>query len=71
VVLVELVVEVELEEVQLAGAGGGSATINTGGGGGLVERWCKLMLVEVEVVVHCAFGGAGGSGIVIIRYKFQ
>ena len=42
-----------------ANSAGGNATINTGGGGGQVAwLWNRT-------------GGQGGSGIVIIRYKFQ
>ena len=39
------------------GAGGNAGTANTGGGAGAGE--------------HCGAGAAGGSGIVVIRYKFQ
>ena len=39
------------------GAGGNNGTANTGGGGGGGE--------------HCGSSGTGGSGLVIIRYKFQ
>ena len=42
------------------GAGGENATANTGGGGGGGGNYPP-----------CTTGGIGGSGIVIIRYKFQ
>ena len=47
-----------------AGGGGGAGTTNTGGGGGGASRYnCGSAPVTS--------GGAGGSGIVMIRYKFQ
>jgi hypothetical protein len=59
--------------VQLVGSGG------TGGGGaGATISWFRNkqeQLILVEVVVQHAgtvlFVAAGGSGIVVVRYKFQ
>jgi len=47
-----------------AGGGGTAGTTNTGGGGGGASRYnCGSAPITN--------GGAGGSGIVILRYKFQ
>jgi hypothetical protein len=45
-----------------SGAGGTAGTANTGGGGGATASACGASPVT---------SGAGGSGIVIIRYRFQ
>jgi hypothetical protein len=50
-----------------ADAEGGNGTANTGGGGGGATRGTP----NAPVVTPTAAGGTGGSGIVIIRYKYQ
>jgi hypothetical protein len=55
-----LVVGVVEQELHYKAANGTAGTANTGGGGGGGSH---------TGVFHN--GGAGGSGIVIIRYKFQ
>ena len=49
-----------------AAASGGAATANTGGGGGGGARGSPG-----STVGGLGVGGTGGSGIVVIRYKFQ
>ena len=74
----------ELTDKYAGGGGGGediswsgSGTGGAGGGGcvvdqdaGMQEQLIQVVVVEV-VMESRTHGGAGGSGIVIIRYKFQ
>ena len=70
--IIESVTEKALDSIGIGGIGGGgngadpgetvtNGTANTGGGGGSAHGWCNPPYTN----------GNGGSGIVIIRYKYK